>query len=74
MAPKGRNSSLFRRPFFLLLLSLLAIVALYTVVPRLRAFLGQLAIPKVSCLLFKSLIEPDIKHMQTKQLMKGVTI
>jgi metallopeptidase MepB len=48
LAPKGQftSNSPFRRPLLLLFLSLVAIVALTTFVPRLRAIVAQITIPK----------------------------
>lgn len=46
LAPSGNRTSLLRRPLLLALLVLLAIVALYSVIPRLRALVFQSGVPK----------------------------
>ncbi|KAK3116801.1 metalloendopeptidase [Teratosphaeriaceae sp. CCFEE 6253] len=46
LAPKGIRTSLLRRPFILSFLALTVILALYTALPRLRAFVTHIATPR----------------------------
>ncbi|KXT15468.1 hypothetical protein AC579_10592 [Pseudocercospora musae] len=46
MLPQAQKPSLVRRPILLFFLCLAAIVALYTVLPRMRAFVQQIVVPK----------------------------
>ena len=66
LAPTGAHTSLLRRPFLLLFLSLFGILALYQILPRLRGLVVQISTHKLASIQFFDNFVPKACGNSTK--------